>query len=245
MRIVVIGDVMQDIDIHCQIVKHYDQAPVLKELWEDRRLGGAGNVAEMCRALKVETLLLGNDPSRIVKRRLLSDGRLIARHDTEESIYPGFAFTGQQAIQFQPDAIIVADHGKGFVSNSNWMMETLPKVPIFIDPFHTTPVIVGDHITWIGSEKEIPPDASGRRIIKQGSNGLVFLTNGEFDQPINLPSECVNCVDDIGAGDQFIVCLAIARLKGMSWLDAITRANRAAGQQCQRPGIQPLQEQEF
>lgn len=242
MRIVVIGDVMQDIDIHCEVVKYYDQVPVLKELWTEHRLGGAGNVAEMCRALKVETLLLGNDPSRIVKRRLMSNRRLIARHDTEESIYPGFALTGQQAIQFQPDAIIIADHGKGFVSNSHWMMETLPKVPIFIDPFPTTPVIVGDHITWIGSEKEIPASASGRRIIKQGSNGLTFLTNGELDQPISLLSECVYCVDDIGAGDQFIVCLAVARLAGMSWLDAVKRANRAAGEQCRRPGIQPLTE---
>lgn len=237
MKILVVGDAMRDEDVHCEIVKRYEDVPVLRELRIDYRFGGAGNVHWMCEALGVSSMLLSNDLDKVVKRRLMVHGKMVARYDTELAfdVLPcSYDWNG-----FHPDAVIVADHGKGFVQDS--LLKSLPTdVPVFVDPFRTTGMIEGPQVIWVGSRDEIPEGVTGRRIVKRGSAGLDFV-DGPYSRHFN--SECLDAVDDVGAGDQFIVCLAIARVRdGMSWWDAIDRANKAAGRQCQLVGIQPLTE---
>lgn len=240
MRIAVLGDTMTDVDIECEVVKYYDEAPVLRELSRIERPGGASNVAEMCRALGAEVLLLGPcDPDRTqtIKRRFLVNGKLVARHDTE-TLAP-FVWTihqRQSLNQFSPDAIIIADHGKGFITRD--LMAALPILPTFIDPIALTPVIDGDQVTWIGGESEIPATARGHKIVKHGPEGLSAWT--ESGLSYRLRSECQDCIDDIGAGDQFIAALAVSRCKGLDWAESIKRANIAAGEQCRRQGIKPI-----
>lgn len=240
MRIAVLGDTMTDVDIACELVKRYGDAPVLRELSRIERPGGASNVAAMCRALGADVMLLGpcdSERTQTIKRRFLVDGQLVARHDTE-TLEP-FVWTISQRRclnQFAPEAVIIADHGKGFITRE--LMTTLPMVPTFIDPIASTPAVNGEHVTWIGGEREIPAAARGRKIVKHGPQGIsVWDAAGLVSRS---PSCCQNCVDDIGAGDQFIASLAVNRCAGLDWPTAIAYANSDAGQQCQRVGIQPV-----
>lgn len=239
MKIAVIGDVMTDIDIHCEVVKSYGFSPVLRELNSVQRPGGAANVARMCEALNVKTLLLGQK-SPIVKRRFLVDGEMLFRHDTE-LIYD-YHFSQEEKItlkEFRPDAVIVADHAKGTVTAAT--LELIPKAAsVFIDPQPTTPTtICSDRVTWVGSSQEIPKSATGRKVIKHGAEGVTLC---DITKNKHWKSACQDCVDDIGAGDQFITCLAVARLRGYYWEEAVEMANNAAGEQCRRSGIQPITE---
>lgn len=236
MNIAVIGDTMWDIDIHCQIVKRYGSAPVLRELSRVERPGGAGNVAAMCRALGAEVLLIGADQAKrepTIKRRLLVNGQLIARHDSETTERCVWGVHQRAALDFfRPDGIIVCDHGKGFVTDL--LMKELPgHVPIFVDSVATTPAEVT--ATWIGSPAELPRDVQGNRIVKLGAYGLMF--RGKWYR-----SACSqqDCVDDVGAGDQLIASLVIARLLGRKWETALLVAVGDAGEQCRRPGIVPV-----
>ena len=229
---------MLDEDVLCQVVKHQDGVPVLREDKIITRPGGAGNVLRMCQALGIMARLCSNDPRLILKRRLMVNGKMLVRYDTEKVIPQNFDDSMYQSVisDFKPDGIIIADHGKGFIGKG--LKNTLPiDVPIFIDPCTITPLLQGNNITWIGSQEEMPTGVSGRIIIKRGSEGLDFLDGSES---WHTDSNCTDCIDDLGAGDQFIVCLAIARLEGMNWLDAVHRANKAAGEQCRKVGIQPL-----
>lgn len=244
MNLLVVGDVMTDIDITCEIVKWYGDAPVLRELSRIERPGGAANVAEMCKALGAEVLLCGVlDTNRepTIKRRFLVEGNLIARHDTETTA-PYLWSIAEQAILLDflsgADGVIVADHGKGFVQRTLLEMACCSDVPVFIDPVPTTPVVHGDNITWIGSDSEIPTDMRGRKIIKLGRDGVRFFTCEHGWQ--TLPSECLDCVDDVGAGDQFIASFAVAMVSGCCLSDAVYYANRDAGEQCRRTGIRPV-----
>lgn len=240
MRIAVLGDTMIDVDIACEIVKRYGDAPVLRELSRIERPGGASNVAEMCRSLGADVMLLGPcDPNRTqtIKRRFLVCGHVLFRHDNETLEPFVWTIPQRRALnQFAPDAIIIADHGKGFITRD--LMTTLPVVPTFIDPIALTPAVNGEHVTWIGSESEIPAGATGRKIIKSGAGGVTFWTHDFGEQ--HWPSQCRDCVDDLGAGDQFIASFVVNHLAGDDWSDAVYHAVCDAGEQCRRQGIQPI-----
>ena len=244
MKILVLGDIMTDIDITCEIVKWYGSAPVLREVSHIERPGGAANVAEMCKALGAEVLLCGVpelERQPTIKRRFLVDGKLVARHDTEDMALCYWTIPQHGPIYdflMSADGIIVADHGKGFVQQA--MMHSIcnSKASVFVDPVPTTPVVHSDYITWIGSEDEIPYKAMGRKIIKLGANGIRFWTHRVGWQ--TWPSKCSQCVDDIGAGDQFLASFVVASLSGYEFVDAVGIAHQDAGEQCRRVGIQPV-----
>lgn len=246
-RIVVIGDIMVDVDLHCTCERICQEGPwpVLKVISQTERIGGAGNVAAMCVALDADCMTLGN--SRLSrKQRLFVDGKLIGPridHDTSETtdLKSMTQFQASIAI-FRPDAIIVADHGKGVVTTG--LMDTLYDLdyPVFVDPVKMTPV-VGRVESVVAGEHEL-----GCRwkceciILKRGADGLDWV-NGSTTG--TLKSRCNQCVDPLGAGDQLIATLAIRRVLGDSWKDAIETANIASGLQCERQGCVPVTSKEL
>lgn len=261
-RIAVIGDIMMDIDLHCSCVRLCQEGPwpVFSIERTERRLGGAGNVARMTHALGAETLLAGVcqgeqwdaiDHAGLVqacvpapmttKTRYWVAGRMIGpRVDSDGDFVPDSTVIERllQSIRnFDPDSLIVADHGKGFVTLE--LMSALKEccVPIYVDPVPTTPMI--DGTICIGGEHEQPRCVHNPRgqIVKLGPRGL----NWELDrQSGTLPSRCRQLVDPLGAGDQFIAALAYQRCLRTDWPEAVAWANLAAGRQCEQPGCVPL-----
>ena len=270
-RIACVGDIMVDVDHHCRCDRLSQEGPwpVYAIERTERRWGGAGNVAAMTSAMGAHTLLLGvvgteleplpelnglevleyvRGKTSTTKTRFIVDGRVCGpRLDSDLRLNicsPGRFIYGIR--QFNPDAIIVADHGKGVVSAE--LMERLAElgVPLFLDPIATTPspgspprsMVAQYPAAIVAHEHEMPRWSRAECIIwKSGPAGLRWCdgpNNGE------LPSACRNLVDPLGAGDQFIAALAYQRCLGLSWADAIEWANTAAGLQCERRGCQPV-----
>lgn len=247
-RLVVIGDIMVDVDVECSCDRICQEGPwpVLKILSQEERPGGAGNVAQMCVALGAECLLLGNSADMSRKTRFFVGGKLTGpRIDRDSKWIPdaGFLERMTDAIQrFRPQSIIVADHGKGVVSDS--MMKLLYELdyPVFVDPVTTTP-FCGSVECIVAGEHEMGDRMKFACLVtKLGPNGLRWYMPSSRGQ---FASHCHNCIDPLGAGDQLIATLAIRRVLGDSWKDAIETANIASGLQCERQGCVPVTSKEL
>lgn len=267
-NIAVVGDIMIDVDVHCAARRLSQDGPwpVLNVERVTRRMGGAGNVREMLLALGSRALLFGivgeEDFETIpatgstggwvakpglttTKTRYWVDGRLTGPRvdvDNPHRINTSAVINHWRDVLsgWNPDAIIVADHGKGVI-NDDRIMEMLSNfyVPIFVDPIASTPL--PRHVAAIcGGVHELGQTAwksSQCLITKRGADGLTWKTHAANG---TLPAECRNLVDPLGAGDQFIAALAYQRCLGTDWPQAIEWANTAAGIQCERPGCVPI-----
>lgn len=264
-RIAVVGDIMIDVDLHCACTRLSQDGPwpVMKIERTERRLGGAGNVARMASALGASTLLLGLvgrddvgqtidseiesgvqvvDGATTTKTRLWVNGDLIGPR-IDQDLMVGLTDRGVEAFarklsDFDPQAIVVADHGKGVVTTA--LMDRLGRlgVPVYVDPLRQTPIPFTPAAV-AGGAHELGVDAGRAECVieKRGPLGLVWKCATRQGQ---LDSTCRKIVDPLGAGDQFISALAYQRVLGLDWIEAIEWANLAAGLQCERPGCQPL-----
>lgn len=263
-RIAVVGDIMLDVDVHCDCTRLCQEGPwpVYSIQRTERRWGGAGNVAEMLVALGASTLLAGfvgacdsqslpqshatpgwrvGGQMTTTKTRLWIEGRLMGPRvdqDNSRKSSPTDVRGFLEAIRdFHPEALIVADHGKGVVTLD--LMTALSSLgyPIYVDPIPSTPMIDGTIL--IGGLHEQPRTRHRPRgeVIKLGPKGLKWRID---HQSGTAPSRCRQLVDPLGAGDQFIAALAYAKARGQDWPDAIATANLAAGLQCERAGCVPL-----
>lgn len=270
MRIAVVGDIMIDIDHHCSVSRIAQEGPwpVYKIERTERRLGGAGNVAVMCDALGADVMLCGSvnqseatQPNRsgaakllitachiertTTKTRLIVDGRYAGlRLDDEECQPPreGYAEWLVENIRtFGPDAIIVADHGKGVVTRE--LMDRLQTFDcsIYVDSVATTPMIDGTIIVCGEHEAPVERHTPVGGIVKYGPKGLTYWhTTESMSQAGTFPSVCAAAVDALGAGDQLIATLAVLRCHAVPWAKAVEVANKAAGIQCTRMGCVPV-----
>lgn len=263
-RIAVCGDIMTDVDLHCTAERLCQEGPwpVFKFEREEKRLGGAGNVAEMLVSFESVVKLLGivghreasfDVPSETpilqwgsrftTKMRYFVDGKLTGpRCDFDlktKTTLDGVQFFRDQIESFKPDAIIIADHGKGVVTPELMAMVASLDVPVFVDPIQSTPSFGGGYPAAIAAgDHEMPKWARGEVVItKRGPGGLHWC---DGPREAELPSACRNVVDPLGAGDQFIAALTYQRCLGMDWPEAIHLANVAAGMQCERRGCVPV-----
>lgn len=251
-RIAIVGDLMVDVDLHCTCERICQEGPwpVMKIMMEERRPGGASNVAQMCSALGCETLLLGLNVSE--KRRVIVDGKLTGPRidsDSNQVTNAKQIFNWACSLNtFQPEVIIVADHGKGAITDE--VMEFLAKlnIPLFVDPVKTTPFAQG---CWAGGSHELSDEAYGSAevlIEKRGPHGLAYRIPPEHGTPAKagvFASAAESVSDTLGAGDQFISVLAWMRCLGFAWSESIETANIAAGMQCGRRGCVPVTRQEI
>lgn len=267
-RIVVVGDIMVDVDVHCRAERICQEGPwpVLSQQKITSRMGGSGNVLKMLFALDCKAILcglVGRDdyksipasgsmtgwqiaPGRTTtKTRFWVDGKLTGpRWDADNTTKSTqqTADAWQRIIAtFRPDAVIVADHGKGAVSREVMQIVMSLGVPVFVDPVRSTP-FAGETFpaAIIGHSHELPSWNWARCecvITKQGADGLQW---GNNHQAGSLSSQCQTLVDPLGAGDQFIAVLAYQRCRGADWPTAIEWANVAAGLQCERAGCVPV-----
>jgi bifunctional ADP-heptose synthase (sugar kinase/adenylyltransferase) len=242
---------------------------VFKVEREERRLGGAGNVAEMLMTLGADVRLFGligiDDGRSLPGRSALNSCRVVSRFTTQKTRFivngdlvgPRIDLDSSDKSsaddvrawkfhldEWKPDAIIIADHGKGVVTPELMTMVASLGVPVFIDPIKTTPYLHLDYgfgfAACAAGDHEIP-GASLRAecfITKRGPDGLVWSVKDDRNNVMR--SECKHMVDPLGAGDQLIAALAYQRCLGVDWPDAIRWANVASGIQCERRGCVPV-----
>lgn len=264
-RIAVIGDIMVDVDLHCRCTRICQEGPwpVFSVERTERRLGAAGNVAQMLHVLGAKTLLAGvvgeaglrdvplsgldlalqfADGTTTTKVRLHVQGKLVGPRVDQDLIAPStsvnVALFLRSLREFQPEAIVVADHGKGVVTRE--LMSELGElsVPVFVDPIQRTPFPCRvDAVAGGVDELSFEARSADCVVEKRGPGGLAWRCS---ESRGDLPSICQNLVDPLGAGDQFISVLTWLRCRGADWKSAIEAANLAAGMQCERFGCQPV-----
>lgn len=246
--------------------------PVFEELDTTYNLAMAANVAAMCVALGAEVLLCGvcglDDDSEFfnegdfqlailekekarttVKKRYFDvrDGQrhIVSRFDRDcdyRCSPVDSEWMISQIDQFNPDAVVVQDHGKGVVTQ-NLVDGVAARWETFIDPCRKTPY-PNDQTCIVGSDDEISTNNEIRTrndmIFKMGAGGMGFYPALSNQFEFLIPAFCKNPVNTVGAGDQFLAALVTARLEGMNWKDACHVASVAAAIQVSRAGMKPV-----
>jgi len=206
-----------------------------------------------------EGIIRLDDRPTTIKTRIVAQGQQVVRFDREstgevdgdglESIKQ---FIDQNLTTFQ--AVIVSDYAKGIITPDlmDHLRESLrhhPEIPLIIDPkpcqperFHGATIITPNHheaeqLSGIRITDEATLKAAGEKLIHDLDSSAVLITRGEagmalFEKGkplITIPTVAKEVFDVTGAGDTVIAALALGLSTGLSYADAATLANYAAG----------------
>lgn len=150
-------------------------------------------------------------------------------------------------------AVIICDHAQGVVGSELMKFIKGAGIPVFVDPhpesnfadFGGVECVCANRNEAVGMA-DVNPDPL-YTVQKLDSEGLWVYKRGWREAAAGDESfrqyfepTCPVALDPLGAGDQFIAALVVARLRGEAWEVAIQTANVAAGLQCERRGIVPV-----
>jgi rfaE bifunctional protein kinase chain/domain len=197
---------------------------------------------------KREYIIKRHSIPTITKERIVARSQQIVRVDIEEVkdlndyevdlIYENFNYLSKKLNGF--DAIIISDYGKGMICRK--LIKSLVSSPqytnsnIYIDPFSKnkelyfgtyciTPNL--KEIEEIGTINYILNGLKIKNVIRTEGEGGMTLFNHE--ETHHKDTEAQTVYDVSGAGDTVIAVLAATRAMGFTMLDAISLANKAAG----------------
>lgn len=200
-----------------------------------------------------------DDRPTTIKTRIVAQGQQVVRFDRESTggvDGDGLAaikqFISQNLTSF--DAVIVSDYAKGIITPAlmDFLRDCLrqhPNIPLIIDPkpcqperFHGATIITPNHqeaeqLSGIKIVDEASLKAAGEKLIHDLDSRSVLITRGEagmalFEEGkplITIPTVAKEVFDVTGAGDTVIAALALGLSTGLSYAEAATLANYAAG----------------
>jgi rfaE bifunctional protein kinase chain/domain len=150
------------------------------------------------------------------------------------------------------DGVIISDYNKGACSN-NFTKSIINKakknnIPVFVDPKGKnwskyagatciTPntkevsdlgdyILKENHDYVLAGKTILKKYGVNQCLITRGKDGMSMISN---DEHFHLSSNVKEVFDVSGAGDTVIACLATAIISGVSVIDAVKFANKAAG----------------
>jgi D-beta-D-heptose 7-phosphate kinase/D-beta-D-heptose 1-phosphate adenosyltransferase len=254
MKILVIGDICQDVFIYGEISRLSPEAPVpvFNPLRETANGGMAKNVVNNIEALGSTVYSITNDNS-IKKIRYVDkkSNQLVLRvdeHDYCDRIDEVLLSTIQDnkchitmSGEVGVDAIIVSDYCKGFLNEDDikWICENNENV--FVD----TKKKLGDWIddcTYLkinsleyGENKEFfdDNDVFKKTIVTKGNEGCLF--QGKI-----YPTEDVQVKDISGAGDTFVAGLVVEYIRTNDIIKAIDFAQGCTKIVVQKHGVSTI-----
>ena len=200
-----------------------------------------------------------DDRPTTIKTRIVAQGQQVVRFDREstggvdgDGLEAIKRFIDQTLTTFQ--AIIVSDYAKGIITPAlmDFLRQRLsqhPNIPLIIDPkpcqperFHGATIITPNHheaeqLSGIKIIDETTLLAAGEKLIHDLDSNAVLITRGEagmalFEKGkplITIPTVAKEVFDVTGAGDTVIAALALGLATGLSYAEAATLANYAAG----------------
>ena len=179
----------------------------------------------------------------IVKTRILANNHQLLRVDREDK----FTLDVNKKVCFDNiQGILISDYAKGTINGN--IKQVIEKantlnIPIFIDPkekkinlYKNATVIKLNHkeafnITGIKNEilaaKKLLKQLSAKNVIITCGDRGIFVT-GEAEGFVDAENKS-KFVDVSGAGDTVLATLALSYISGLTILDSIKLANRAAG----------------
>lgn len=193
------------------------------------------------------------------KTRIIAQHQQVVRFDREksgdlqqEALDSLLDFIDKNISSFQ--AVIISDYSKGVVgaklmSSLLAKLKNSPDIPIIVDPkpknierfSNTTLLTPNSHEAELMSGIEITDEESLSKaahiiqerlqvdalLITRGEAGMALFEKGHA--PFLIPTVAKEVFDVTGAGDTVIASLALAKAAGLSFEEAATVANLAAG----------------
>lgn len=279
-RVLVIGDAIADVYRSCTFKKMCPDAPGVRAVVEScitTRAGGAANVAvnlvwlapnvqvdliavvdtKLARVIKGVSKNVINLKSAlfrdycITKERIIVDGQMAIRVDTESTIDNFDAttigtFLSEYLRVHTPDLIIYSDYAGGTVNSSAIKMLLKYGDRLLIDTKETNLSIFGHKkvlLAKLNSEEWRAVVESGDAapehwfkalIVTNGAQGANVLINEQIDTDVSathsfdVRGHSVNAVDVCGCGDTFMAGLAASLLTNDDIFTAAQFANAAA-----------------
>jgi D-beta-D-heptose 7-phosphate kinase/D-beta-D-heptose 1-phosphate adenosyltransferase len=261
MKIAVIGDVMLDRYQYGDCFRNSPEAPVpiVNIFKTEDRLGGAANVANNLKGLGVDVTLFGTvgsddeadcigrmltekgikcdltkEGKTIVKQRVISNGKQVARMDYDYKMRPAV---------FNPsgfDLIVVSDYHKGTVpenigeicSGLNYIVDAKKDFHRYSSALFVTPnrQEFENEFGLCLSISELINTArnycKAKFVITLGEDGLLYVDDRVH---IHCKTDVKDVFDVTGAGDTVLAVLAYSLVSGVPMSEALELANLAAG----------------
>ncbi len=214
-----------------------------------------------------DNIIFDNKRQTTVKTRIVSQGQQMIRFD-QESIHNISDKIEQKVsksienILCDMDAVIIADYGKGVLTQSLiskiFCLSKLNNIPINVDPkfgdfncfshAHLLKPNVLEFQSVVGIwDTESDFIKVGNEIRKKLNLDLLLVTRGEkgctlFDKSksVSIPTKAIKVHDVSGAGDTVVSTFTLAELGGADGEEASFLANIAAGYVCGELGVTPV-----
>ena len=264
MRILVIGDAMQDEYLHGFARRLSPEAPVpvISVQRTEKRPGGAANVAANIEAMGISCERIYGGGERIRKLRLLSGRQHVARIDydyPQAAIAPDAAFmeaVGRCAL------IVAIDYGKGSLDGIQALIAAAGK-PVLIDPkghdfarYRGATLLkpnreeMRELVGGWSTPEEL--DFKARQFLLQSGIESILLTQAEDGmtlytrtETLHAPSDNRIPLDVSGAGEAALAAYAAALIKGYGQKNCIRFASKAAGIAISRLGTTVVSAEEL
>ncbi len=243
-KILVIGDSCEDKFTygHSHRLCPDTPAPVFVPNRDIINAGMAGNVYENLKSFGFQCDLITNS-EKIIKHRYVDEktNHTFLRVDTNDKV-PPVKFNPSDIQQKGYKAIVVADYGKGFLSEFDISILCSLNEHVFIDTKKT----IGPWCSEASFIKVNSPEFEGfkskilmeewanKLIVTLGDQGCMFRNENGF---CYYPVDTVDVFDLSGAGDTFQAALVANYLDTFDINSALKYANLCASRVVQRKGV--------
>ena len=188
------------------------------------------------------------------KTRVICEGETLQRIDYDARLHPIRLLTAKC------DAVLVADYGKGAVDRMTItdcieISQANGTCPVIVDPARGASWEKYSGVTAIKCNDQefreafpYPPDdflIHASVVIRTDRSGCDVYDRCCGHNPMLLVTRTIESANPIGAGDQFLAALGLAKAAGASWLDACRIANVAAWVKVQKPRTEPCTMEEL
>jgi bifunctional ADP-heptose synthase (sugar kinase/adenylyltransferase) len=249
LRILVVGDAMQDIYHFGRVDRISPEAPVpvfIEERQEVRR-GGSDNVAHQLEEWGCEVSTFFAE-KKSIKHRYLVGSHQLFRHDEDSSEAGNFGRWPGLSEDLQ--GVVLSDYSKGWCSlNLCQTIATQSKCPVVIDPKgndwakYYSPISLQRLVICPNEQEYLHADRSGFYDIvrKRGAAGIT-LYQGTHDygripaSAEEIPAHSVPVFDVTGAGDTVVAMIAAGLAAGADLRTSAIMANAAASVVVQKVG---------
>jgi bifunctional ADP-heptose synthase (sugar kinase/adenylyltransferase) len=234
-KVLVIGDLIIDKNIHGKVPRLCPEAPIPVFVPEtvETLAGGAGLVAANLEALGILVERVYGSESR--KTRYFSGHQQIGLRFDEDSIskWDGVPVELLKRLP-EFDAVVISDYNKGAISDQDARrIITDSPCPVFVDTKRSNPEVFARCFAIFPNDVEFKlfGDHSPYQhvIHKDGANGC--YVDGKHVQTTALQA-----FDVTGAGDCFLAAFVVSHLNGSSLHKCAKTANKAAGIAVQHVG---------
>lgn len=240
-KVLVVGDAMWDKYYIGTTSRISPEAPIpVVKVGEMKAFGGgAYNVANNLKDLGAEVrIVYGHVPGTSIhipeKNRLMVGTQQLARWDEYDEVGPiDLTWLEQAVLEWEPEAIVVSDYGKGSVTYNvlQWCLSR--SLPLFLDTKGTPAVL--PNATLFPNQHEYEAfrqeyDVCPNVVLKRSSAGIQRLVYGEVKE--EYPAWAKSAVSVTGAGDTVLAAYAYACCVG---LHPLPFANAAAAVAVSKP----------